>query len=205
MAEALYTHARGAARRSGLPVLEVTDARQRGRSFGARLANAFADAFAQGYDRVLAVGSDCPRLHEVDWRAAVDRLAAGAPVLGPTADGEGAYLIGLRRAHFDPAAFAALPWQTPALLNALTHHLTKQSGTAPARLAARDDVNGHGDLMALLRAPAALPHSLFGRLRAALGPAEHAVRVVPVRSSEPTRNHPSRAPPSSAEPFCARA
>jgi hypothetical protein len=66
VAEAFYEHARQAATDSDFPVLEVNGPQQRGDTFGARLANAFADAFAAGYDRVIAVGNDCPTLHEVD-------------------------------------------------------------------------------------------------------------------------------------------
>jgi glycosyltransferase A (GT-A) superfamily protein (DUF2064 family) len=195
VAGALYAHTLHAARSSGLPVLEVTDAQQRGGSFGTRFANAFADAFAQGYDRVIAVGSDCPRLHEVDWRAAVERLERGAPVLGPTTDRGGAYLIGLRREQFDQAAFAALPWQTPALFTALAQHLSTHTEIAPSLLAARGDVNGHRDLVALLYAPASLPVALIARLRTVLGPIEHTVPVARLISSGPVSNHPSRAPP----------
>lgn len=195
VAGALYAHTLHAARSSGLPVLEITDAQQRGGSFGTRFANAFADAFAQGYDRVIAVGSDCPRLHEVDWQAAVERLERGAPVLGPTTGRGGAYLIGLRREQFDQAAFAALPWQTPALFAALAQYLLTHTETAPSLLAARGDVNGHRDLVALLYAPASLPVALIARLRTVLGPLEYTVPVAHFASADPTRNHPSRAPP----------
>lgn len=197
VAEAFYQHARRAVESSDLPVFEVNGAQQRGDDFGTRLANAVADAFAQGYERVIAVGSDCPRLHEVDWQAAVDRLEQGTPVLGPTQDGEGAYLIGLSRAHFDPQAFAALPWQTPALFAALSRHLTEHTGVVPSLLAARGDVNGHRDLVVLLRAPASLPVALIARLRTALGPIEHAVPGTRFASAGLISNHPSRAPPSS--------
>jgi hypothetical protein len=195
VAGALYAHSLHAARSSGLPVLEITDAQQRGGSFGTRFANAFADAFAQGYDRVIAVGSDCPRLHEVDWQAAVERLERGAPVLGPTTGRGGAYLIGLRREQFDQAAFAALPWQTPVLFAALAQYLLAHTETAPSLLAARGDVNGHRDLVALLYAPASLPVALIARLRTVLGPLEYTVPVAQFASADPTRNHPSRAPP----------
>jgi hypothetical protein len=141
-AEALYQNALQAVEGSGLPVLRATGAKQRGDRFGTRLANAFADAFAQGYDRVIAVGSDCPRLHEVDWAAVADRLAQGTPVLGPTPDRDGVYLIGLTQAQFDRQAFADLPWRAPALVPALTRHLAARTA-APALLPARDDVNSH--------------------------------------------------------------
>jgi len=87
VAEAFYEHTRQAVEESAFPVLDVNGAQQRGDDFGTRLANAFTDAFAQGYERVIAVGSDCPRLHEVDWQAAAGRLCAGVPVMGPRPSG----------------------------------------------------------------------------------------------------------------------
>jgi len=135
VAEAFYQHARRTVDRSELPVLEVNGAQQRGDDFGTRLANAFADAFAQGYERVIAVGSDCPRLHEVDWEAVTAHLDEGAPVLGPTPDRDGTYLIGLRRSQFDKTEFAALPWKSPtspaAALVALLRSVLDSAGRTP--------------------------------------------------------------------------
>ena len=196
VAEALYQHARSAVHDSGLPVLEATDARQRGQGFGTRFANAIADAFAQGYDRVIAVGSDCPRLHEVDWSGVADRLRAGTPVLGPTPDRDGAYLIGLTREQFDRAGFEALPWTTPALFSALARHLEAAAGTDPVLLAARDDVNGHQDLLALVRRRAAAPAALRARLLQVLGPSSEREFVRGARSSDRRGTHRSRAPPT---------
>lgn len=194
VADALYRHTRQAAQASGLPVLEVNDAHQRGDTFGARLANAFADAFAAGYEHVIAVGSDCPRLHEVDWTVVTAHLAAGTPVLGPTADAGGAYLIGLRRAQFDRSAFEALPWRSPALLPALRRHLAA-CAAPPALLPARADVNSAHDLQALLRASAAPPPILMARLRWALG-----YTVVPPPPIEPLKGTACAGTPSSRAP-----
>lgn len=166
-AQVLYTHTQQAIAQSGHPVIAVHGNRQRGATFGARLANAFADAFAAGYDRVIAVGSDCPRLHEVDWPAVTAHLASGQPVLGPTPGG-GTYLIGLTRAHFRKASFAALPWQSAHLAAALDAHL--RAGPAPAVcLQCRHDVNTVRDLVALLRSPQPAARALAIRLRHALG------------------------------------
>ena len=195
VAEAFYQHTRRAVAESSLPVLEVTDAQQRGDSFGARLANAFADAFAEGYDRVIAVGSDCPTLHEVDWTAVADRLGEGTPVLGPTVDEAGAYLIGVPRAQFDRDAFAALPWQSPGLLSALTSHLMATSGTTPARLPARADVNDHEELVRLLRG-ASSSAVLLERLRHVLGEARQRTHFYPRGAMRPVLERRSRAPPS---------
>jgi len=198
VAEALYEHTQSAVANSGLPVVEINGPQQSGPDFGARLANAFADAFAQGYDRVIAVGSDCPQLHEVDWAAVTDQLAAGAPVLGPTADGDGAYLIGLSRDHFDRSAFASLPWQSSALLPALTRHLTERTGRAPSLRPARRDINGHADLVALTHRPAAVPAALLLRLRSVLGPGRHVARRRSVASRAHRRRRRARAPPVSS-------
>jgi hypothetical protein len=196
VAEAFYQHARRAVEESAFPVLEVNGAQQRGDDFGTRFANAVADAFAQGYERVIAVGSDCPRLHEVDWTAVAGQLAAGTPVLGPTPDRDGAYLIGLSRPQFEESAFAALPWTSPALFPALARHLSERAGTAPALLAARDDVNGPSDLLALLRSPGARPAGLVVRLRSVLGPVAHTARSDTLGSTEQRRDARSRGPPS---------
>ena len=196
VAEALYRHTRRAVHDSGLPVLEATDARQRGRGFAARFANAVADAFAQGYEHVVAVGSDCPRLHEVDWAGVAEQLGEGAPVLGPTPGRDGAYLIGLSREQFERDAFEALPWTTPALFSALARHLEAQAGTAPVLLAARDDVNGPGDLLALVRRRSGVPTALRARLRRILGSPTERTAVRAARPSRRGRSRRSRAPPT---------
>ena len=196
-AAAFYRHTRRAVDDSGLPVLEVNGAQQRGHDFGTRLANAVADAFEQGYERVIAVGSDCPTLHEVDWRAVDDMLADGRPVLGPTSDGKGTYLIGLRRSQFDREAFAALPWQSPALLSALTRHLSARAGAAPSFLAPRTDVNGPEELVSLLKTPGGAPHVLIARLRSVLGPHTHRRRRDRTATDASRRGRRSRAPPLS--------
>lgn len=170
VAGALHEHSRRVLQRSGLPVIEVGEAAQRGRDFGNRLAHAVADAFAAGYRQVIAVGNDCPGLQAVDWEEVVTDLARGRPVLGPTADGEGAYLIGLSRSQFDREAFAQLPWQTPRLRAALEAHLQGQASAGPVLLAAREDVNDDRDLQALLRRPTlGAVRALVVRLRHALG------------------------------------
>jgi hypothetical protein len=195
VASAFYDHALRAVRDSGYPVIEMTDARQRGTGFGARFANAVADAFAQGYDQVLAVGSDCPRLHEVDWAAAAARLEEDTPVVGPTPDRDGTYLIGLTREQFDHSAFAALPWTTDALLPALEQYLRRRADTAPALLAPRDDVNGHADLLAVLAPTTAAPTALVAMLRRLLGASRLPSAPRPPRSRRRGRCHRSRAPP----------
>lgn len=106
------------ARRTGLPLFVIQGDQQVGANFGERLANAYHSVFELGYERVIAIGNDCPELNTGLLLQAAGALEQHGLVLGPTQDG-GAYLIGLRRSAFDRAAFANLPWQTDTVYEAL--------------------------------------------------------------------------------------
>lgn len=68
---------------------------QRGSDLGERMLNAFVQAFASGYDRVVIVGTDHPTLPLAFFDAALDALSDPlTAVLGPSDDG-GYYLLGL--------------------------------------------------------------------------------------------------------------
>ncbi len=82
---------------------------------GRRLADAFARRFAEGYRRVVVVGSDCPELAPHHLRAAFDGLAMHPVVLGPAWDG-GYWLVGARAPGVD--LFSDIPWSTPEVLDA---------------------------------------------------------------------------------------
>ncbi|MBD0259436.1 MAG: DUF2064 domain-containing protein [Cytophagales bacterium] len=146
----LISHAERTARRTGLPVVHVSSARQRGETFGERLADAFRQVFAQGYARVLAIGNDCPYLTPALLREAADRLQTQPVVLGPARDG-GAYLIGLSAGSFREAAFCKLAWQTPAFYASLRTYCHAH-GLAYAELPPHQDLDNHRDVGRFLRA-----------------------------------------------------
>ena len=60
---------------------------QTGGDLGARMEEAFRQAFAGGADRVLIIGSDCPELDGALLEQAFGRLGDVDFVLGPTPDG----------------------------------------------------------------------------------------------------------------------
>ncbi len=83
---------------------------QRGRDLGARMAAAFADAFARGFGPVVMLGADVPHVPLAWVEDAAGRLASDTDiVLGPARDG-GYYLIGLREPV--TAVFRGVPWGT---------------------------------------------------------------------------------------------
>jgi rSAM/selenodomain-associated transferase 1 len=86
---------------------------QTGADLGERMHQALAALFAQGYRRVVLIGSDLPHLPAQTFRLGFESLRRDAEVvLGPSADG-GYYLIGLTRPQ--PQLFD-LPMSTPDVL-----------------------------------------------------------------------------------------
>ena len=86
--------------------------RQGGGDIGRRMHRALADAFQEGVERAVLIGSDIPGITAALLRTAFDRLGAGDIVLGPAADG-GYYLIGLCRSAWDRGVqnlFRNIPW-----------------------------------------------------------------------------------------------
>jgi rSAM/selenodomain-associated transferase 1 len=85
---------------------------QSGHDLGARMADAFARAFARGARRVAIVGTDVPGVSRATVREALSALEVADVVMGPADDG-GYYLIGLRAPW--PGLFAGIEWSTPSV------------------------------------------------------------------------------------------
>jgi hypothetical protein len=103
-------------RKSGIPYFIIASDKQQGDSFRERLTNAFAEIFALGFERVIAVGNDSPQLNASVLKVAADSLRKNDLVLGPDQRG-GTYLIGMARKCFDPAAFQEFRWNTSNLFS----------------------------------------------------------------------------------------
>ncbi len=81
---------------------------------GERLIASFDDAFADGAQRVVVIGSDCPRVTAQDVTDAGESLRRHDVVLGPATDG-GYWLVGLRSPQ--PALFHNIQWSTDTVLH----------------------------------------------------------------------------------------
>jgi hypothetical protein len=108
---------------------------------GVRLDSAFRDAFRDGFQRVMVVGSDCPEIGPEDLSQADERLSETDVVLGPAQDG-GYWLLGLRR----PASFLFrdMPWSTPGVF-AETVRRVESAGLRLGRLRELADVDTAAD------------------------------------------------------------
>ena len=159
---------------------------QRGGSFAERLENAFADARALGYEAIVAVPTDVPRLGRRQLAAAFRRLAAAPAVLGPSPDG-GAYLIGCRN---DPAGlFAGVRWQTSRTFADLA-----ANAGSPAVLDPLEDVDRWADLPSLAAGPDREIAALVATILRGPASARDFRRPVPILLADPLFDRPP--PPS---------
>lgn len=86
---------------------------QQGEDLGERMHQAAADCFAEGFDRVVIIGTDCLDLTREDMVAAFECLHHIDFCLGPSTDG-GYYLIGMRVIRSEP--FRDVQWGTDTVL-----------------------------------------------------------------------------------------
>jgi uncharacterized protein len=124
----LIQHAQQLAKNTTLPLFFFSEKQQRGVTFGERFANAFDDIFAQGYQRIIAIGNDCLTLSETDILTAAQALKTDPSVLGATTDG-GAYLIGLDKSAFQKSAFQNIEWQTHLTFSKIVQFIDNQNLT----------------------------------------------------------------------------
>ncbi|MBI2925144.1 MAG: TIGR04282 family arsenosugar biosynthesis glycosyltransferase [Verrucomicrobia bacterium] len=104
---------------------------------GTRLEAAFVEAFARGAERVVIIGSDCPRVTVEDVQAAWRALEEHDVVLGPATDG-GYWLIGLRSRQRE--LFDGIAWSTSRVL-AQTLARAQAAGLRVQRLRELSDVD----------------------------------------------------------------
>jgi len=107
----LTKHSFKLAKKTKIDTFLIDTYQQKGKTFGERIANAFADIYAKGYENVICIGNDCPDLDLAGLQNAIAETETGKVVLGPTQDG-GAYLIGIPKSKFDKIGFCLIKWQT---------------------------------------------------------------------------------------------
>ena len=119
---------------------------QRGDDLGARMLNALSDAHAQGFARVIIIGSDAPDLPRDYLQRAFNLLSENEVVVGPSVDG-GFVLIGAARA-LPNAVFEGIAWSRDDVCARLLENL-RALKLSCATLKSWHDVDEATDLEAL--------------------------------------------------------
>lgn len=82
---------------------------QQGATLGVRMSNAFNEAFEEGTNKVIIIGTDCYDISSTIIAEAFDTLNDNDVVIGPAEDG-GYYLLGMKKFH--PDFFKNKRWST---------------------------------------------------------------------------------------------
>lgn len=114
---------------------------------GTRMRHAMATAFADGAERVVVIGTDCPDLTAATVDASFAALRHADVVLGPALDG-GYYLIGASEVH--DVLFEDIPWSTARTLR-VTLDRARDAGLRVALLPALRDIDTVDDWRAYRR------------------------------------------------------
>ncbi|MEL6841719.1 MAG: DUF2064 domain-containing protein, partial [Bacteroidota bacterium] len=193
--QALIDHSYQIAKASELPVFWISEAEQKGDSFGERLAHAYESVFAAGYEKVIAIGNDCLDLDAKALQSAANRFAKQDWILGPALDG-GVYLLGMSKAVYQREAFLRLDWEMDSLFVSLQSLIASQ-GAAASILVSKADLD---DSDALIRALKAAGKSFYLTHLLALltkAPTATSVYQIVVAGIQSLRLYGLRAPPVS--------
>ncbi len=120
---------------------------QSGTDLGARMEQAFDEAFNSGAEKAAIIGSDCPDLNGALLQAAFDALDTHDFALGPTPDG-GYYLLGMKKP--EPSVFRGIEWSTDTVRDRTLEKI-QATGQTCALLPVLTDVDTEADWQSALR------------------------------------------------------
>ena len=137
---------------------------QHGNDLGERLEQAVTNAFAQGVERVIVIGTDCPDLNADVLIHGFRALEHSDVVIGQAEDG-GYFLVGLNQNH--PELFRDITWSTEHVLEQ-TIAKARSLKCSISVLAKLTDVDHPEDLIACRRYPSefaeVLPRNIRGTI-----------------------------------------
>jgi uncharacterized protein len=110
--QALLTHTETILKQSGIPYTIHFDDKQKGKTLGEKLVNAFIK-FNKTNSPIIFIGSDFPFLNTELLNSTKAKLKTNDYVIGPTLDG-GYYLIGLKKQP--EKVFTNISWSTNLVL-----------------------------------------------------------------------------------------
>ncbi len=127
------------------PFFVIDENLQQGNTFGQRLSHAFLSVFAKGYERVIAIGSDCAELTPEQIIKAQEYLQKDICVTGPDHRG-GIFLLGLTATSFDSASIENVGWNSRVLQSDLENYFIT-IGQPHYKLVTLNDINKAEDIL----------------------------------------------------------
>ncbi|WP_138431980.1 TIGR04282 family arsenosugar biosynthesis glycosyltransferase [Fodinibius saliphilus] len=116
---------------------------QHGQNLGERMSNAFEQAFMEGYEHAVIIGSDCAALKKSHLVNAYSILQNHDVVIGPSQDG-GYYLLGMNQ--YLPDLFENMEWSTPSVYDETIRRIKRMNLMYEA-VEELNDIDTEKDLM----------------------------------------------------------
>ena len=198
----LRHHTKRQIEQTDLPFFLYDERNQRGETFGEKIVSAVEAVFKKGFNHVVVVGDDTPRLQSDHLLGAANELQNGLSdiVLGPAGDG-GTWLMGFSQRSFDAGIIKNLAWNTGKLLTSIFDELGNSH--LISLLDTFDDLDSDEDLQKFLCGPHS-HNSLFRLKRNIQGvldscPVEFFPNQTSLRSTVQSFNFLLRGPPSASD------
>lgn len=118
----LYRHTVSLGESPGLPLIKFTEKHQRGNTFAEKISGAMAAVFAEGFENIIVIGSDCPGLKRKHIKIAQQDLASGKKIVAGADKRGGIYLLGINKSAFKKEAFLHFSWQTAFLFSEIKNY-----------------------------------------------------------------------------------
>lgn len=117
---------------------------QEGDHLGIKMQKAFKNGFEEGYENIILIGSDLPKISKKIIDSGFESLATNTLVFGPAEDG-GYYLIGMSK--MNASIFENKPWSQSELLDVTLAQLREQQQTV-GLIEPLNDIDTFEDLIA---------------------------------------------------------
>ena len=185
-----------------LPLFLFNAHNQRGDTFGEKIVSAVETVFNKGFEHVVVVGNDTPRLESCHLLRAANELQNGLSdiVLGPAGDG-GTWLMGFSQRSFVAGIIKNLSWNTDRLLTSIIDQLGDSH--LISLLDTFDDLDSNEDLRKFLCDPHS--HNSLYRLQKNilrvldLGCADYLPNQTSLKSTFQSYSFLLRGPPSASD------
>lgn len=160
---------------TGLPYFHLDENNQSGITFEERLLDAFNRVFQLGYENILCIGSDCPKLNSIDLVQSKIAVENETACFGADNHG-GVYLIAVTKKQVEAGLFNSISWNTQKVLYQLTTNAVILNFEYNV-LSVCHDINGQKDMLQYFKANKISP-SLKWALATLLGIGKQFINLV---------------------------
>lgn len=111
----LYTKTLEEAKKTSLPIIAFSQENQKGKNFAEKITNAINETYNRGFENLIVLGADCPKISHKQIEAAHKQLLIGKEIVAGQDKRGGIYLLGLNKKAFKAEKFLGFSWQTNKL------------------------------------------------------------------------------------------